>query len=280
MERISRTFILFFIFNITLTQFIDFSTNIDIRKVRDSNKFYFEDLSKKIDDFFIINSFGPNIEYLDMGGSLHLMIESVTESSNGNIVSGQLILTNKADIIMLLKGFSFPTRELQNISLNQNSFNPLSSLLEFSAYILIANELDTYDSKGGNPYYNMAQLIAISGKESDYPKGWEDRWKKCKEIQDNFFLRDIKYYFFLSYDDFYNNRTESFKNNILQLQEAIIKNDNFIGLDNNTKNFFNAYSREISKYYYSIKYKDGLKYLSSYNAENKTIYQSALDTLK
>ncbi|MAV65215.1 MAG: hypothetical protein CMG00_08510 [Candidatus Marinimicrobia bacterium] len=280
MERISRTFILFLIFNITLTQFINFSTNIDIRKVRDSNKFYFENLSEKIDDFFLINSFGPNIEYLDIEGNLHLMIESVAESNNGNIVSGQLILTNKADIIMLLKGFSFPTRELQNISLNQNSFNPLSSLLEFSAYMLIANELDTYDSKGGNPYYNMAQLIAISGKESDYPKGWEDRWKKCKEIQDNFFLRDIKYYFFLSYDDFYNNQTESFKNNVFQLQEAIIKNDNFIGLDNNTKNFFNAYSREISKYYYSIKYKDGLKYLSSYNAENKTIYQSALDTLK
>ena len=281
MKRYSTTIILLFLcFNLINAQFINFNTNIDSRQIRESDQFYFENLKDNINEFFIVNSFGTDIDYLEIDASLHLIIESIIESDNQKLLNGQLIITNKSDIIMILKNFSFPIRELKNISYNQNFFSPFSSLLEFSAYILIANELDTYESKGGNAYYNMAQLLAVSGKESNYSKGWTERWKKCKQIQDNFFLRDMKYYFFLIYDNLYNNRIDSLDNYTELLHQSIISNDNFIGIDNNTKNFFNAYSKDLSKYYSEINFKEGLKYLTSYDIDNKLIYQNALDSLK
>ena len=160
-----------------------------------------------------------------------------------------------------------------------NSFNPLSSLFEFSAYLLIANELDTYQSKGGNEYYNMAQSLANKGKESDFSRGWNDRWKKCKIIKENTFLRDIKYYFFLAYENIQDTDTGALKINLYHMHEQIQLNNDFIGIDTNTLNFFKAYHDKIIDYYKRIYFIEGLEYLMSYDIDNKSSNQEAIDLL-
>ena len=181
-------------------QFNTFSTSIDLRQIKENDRFYFDNAIEDVDNFFRINSLGTDIDYLEMEGNLYIIVESIVETNNQKVVNANAILTNRSDIIMPLKSFSFPIFELKNISYNQNTFNPLSSFLEFAGYILIANELDTYDLKGGNLYYNMAREIASTGKDSNYQSGWNDRWKKSKEIQENIFLRSIKYHFFYAWD--------------------------------------------------------------------------------
>ena len=177
---------------------------------------------------------------------------------------------------MPLKSFSFPIFELKNISYNPNTFNPLNSLLEFSSYIIIANELDTYELNGGNMYYNMAREIASIGKESNYNNGWSERWKKSKEIQENSFLRSIKYHFFYAWDSLLNKKKDEFINHIYLMHEAIELNNDFIGIDNHSKNFFKAYCKDISNFYFQIEFEDGLRYLINYDTENKDIYKEML----
>ena len=271
---------LILITNLAISQFVDIETNIDLRQIRENDRFYFDDIVSKIDDFFILNNFGADIEYLELGANLHLIIETLIEHNNQQIINGQIIITNRADIMMPLKSFSFPISELNNISYNPHAFTPLSSLLEFIANLLIANELDTYDSKGGNEYYNIALSISQLGKDDDYSKGWNERWKKCKGLQENFFLRDIKYYYFLAYEDWHNKDFENLKTNIDFLHTAIKANNSFIGIDNNTINFFKAYSGEIVTYYSKINFTVGLEFLSQYDTNNKSIYLNALKSLK
>jgi len=261
-------------------QFIDFESNVDLRQIRENERFYFDNTIDDINNYFNMNIFGSDISDLNIKGTLHIIFESIIELDNQKVINGNAILTNRNDIIMILKSFSFPIIELKNISYNPNNFNSFSSILEFGAYILIANELDTYERNGGNKYYNMARVLASDGKESDYLNGWNERWKKCKEIQENIFLRDIKYYFFYAYEDLLNQNEKDFKEHIYLFHESLQSNNDFIGIDNNTKNFLKAYSNNIADYYSKIDFKEGLQYLINYDIDNKQIYQKAIDSIK
>tara|TARA_B100000427_G_C15494880_1_gene589357 strand:+ start:84 stop:920 length:837 start_codon:yes stop_codon:yes gene_type:complete len=263
-----------------VAQFNTFSCFKDLRHIKESDRFYFDDIEEDINNFFTLNQLSGNIDYLDIDGSLHLIIESIVEANNQKIVNANAIVTNKNDIIMTLKSFSFPIFELKNISYNPNTFNPLSSLLEFSGYILIANELDTYDLNGGNVYYNMAREVASIGKDSNYQSGWNERWKKSKELQENIFLRNVKYHFFYAWDNLMSKKKEEFKNHIYLMHEEIESNNDFIGMDNNTKNFLKAYSKNIAEYYFQLEFRQGLAYLINYDTENKDIYEDYIKMLK
>ena len=265
--------------NTLIGQFLNFESNIDLRQIRESNRLYFQNTSSDINNFFDINIFGTDIDDLNIEASLHLIIESIMEVDNQKIVNAQAVITNRNDIIMTLKPFSFPITQLKDISYNPNNFDNLSSLLEFGAYILIGNELDSYELNGGNLYYNMATDIASNGKESTYSKGWNERWKKSKEIQENTYLREIKYYFFYALEDLLNEDEDAFKEHIYLMHESIELNNEYIGIDNHTKNFFRAYSKSISKYYYNIEFKTGLEFLSGYDIDNKKIYEQQIKSL-
>ena len=261
-------------------QFSTFSSSIDLRQIKENERFYFDNIIEDIDNFFTISQLGTDIDYLEIEGSLYIIVESIIETNNQKVINANAIITNRSDIIMPLKSFSFPVFELKNISYNQNTFNPLSSFLEFAGYILIANELDTYDLKGGNLYYNMAREIASTGKNSSYQSGWNDRWKKSKEIQENIFLRNVKYHFFYAWDHLINKKNKEFEKHIYLMHEAIESNNDFIGIDNNTKNFLKAYSKKIAEHYFSLKFKEGLAYLINYDTDNKDIYEDYIKMIK
>ena len=267
------------IINFGIAQFESIGTHVDLRQIRENDRFYFDNLNSEIYDFFILNTFGTDIEYLNLNSNIHIIIESIIDKNGQKIVNGQTIITNRSDIMLPLKSFSFPIAELKNISHNPNSFNPLSSLLEFIAHILIANEIDTYESKGGNEHYNIALSLSQIGKESDYSKGWNERWQKCKQLQENFFLRDMKYYYFLAYEDFYNQDIENLKLNIDLFHNAVKLNSNFIGTDNNTLNFFKAFAKVIVEYYSTIDFEEGLIFLSEYDIDNKSLYIESIKSL-
>ena len=226
-----------------------------------------------------MNDFGVDLDYLELNSNIHIIIESIIDKNGQKIINGQIIITNRSDIMMPLKSFSFPISQIENISYNPNLFNPLSSLLEFSAHILIANEIDTYESKGGNEHFNIALAISQIGKESDYSKGWNDRWQKCKQIQENFFLRDMKYFYFLADESLYQQDIENLKININSFHNAVKLNSEFIGMDNNTINFFRAFAKNLVVFYSELSFKEGLIFLSEYDIDNKSLYKNALNNL-
>ena len=279
-DKITKHIItLILITNIVYGQFQNIETHIDLRQIRENDRFYFENLDNEIYNFFTLNNFGADLDYLELNSNIHNIIESIIDKNGQKIINGQIIITNRSDIMMPLKSFSFPISQIENISYNPNLFNPLSSLLEFSAHILIANEIDTYESKGGNEHFNIALAISQIGKESDYSKGWNDRWQKCKQIQENFFLRDMKYFYFLADESLYQQDIESLKIYINSFHNAVNLNSEFIGMDNNTINFFRAFAKNLVVFYSELSFKEGLIFLSEYDIDNKSLYKNALNNL-
>lgn len=71
------------------------------------------------------------------------------------------------------ENFSFKFQQFQQLDFNLNTFsNNLTSVLAFYAYIVIANDYDTFSNLGGTEYFQKAQLI-VSNAQSAGETGWK-----------------------------------------------------------------------------------------------------------
>lgn len=71
------------------------------------------------------------------------------------------------------ENFVFNFQQFQQLDFNLNTFsNNLTSVLAFYAYVVIANDYDTYSNLGGTEYFQKAQLI-VSNAQSASETGWK-----------------------------------------------------------------------------------------------------------
>lgn len=71
------------------------------------------------------------------------------------------------------ENFIFKFQQFQQLEFNLNTFsNNITSVLAFYAYIIIANDYDTFSNLGGTEYFQKAQLI-VSNAQSASETGWK-----------------------------------------------------------------------------------------------------------
>ncbi len=71
------------------------------------------------------------------------------------------------------ENFVFKFQQFQQLDFNLNTYsNNLTSILAFYAYIVIANDYDTFTNLGGTEYYQKAQTI-VSNAQSSSETGWK-----------------------------------------------------------------------------------------------------------
>lgn len=71
------------------------------------------------------------------------------------------------------ENFIFKFQQFQQLEFNLNTFqNNITSVLAFYAYIILANDYDTYSNLGGTEYFQKAQLI-VSNAQSAAETGWK-----------------------------------------------------------------------------------------------------------
>lgn len=70
------------------------------------------------------------------------------------------------------KDMNFRYLEFETLVYNPNSYDSnLISLVAFYSYMIIGMDADTFSPKGGDPYFEMAQNVAILAQQSGQ-KGW------------------------------------------------------------------------------------------------------------
>lgn len=71
------------------------------------------------------------------------------------------------------ENFVFKFQQFQQLEFNLNTYsNNLTSVLAYYAYIIIANDYDTFSNLGGTEYYQKAQTI-VSNAQSSSETGWK-----------------------------------------------------------------------------------------------------------
>ena len=269
--------ILFVIIGISKAQFLEAEISLDLRNVNKTYHFLLENLREEIRSYYEKTIFSEDDLDLGITIKMHIVVQSIHRTNNIETINAQFFISNNLDLNQYSKSSTFPYHKGQSIT-HTSDFDPLSSLLDYFAFIFLANEIDMYNPLGGATFYNLAEKIAIRGKESNYSNGWNDRWKKCKRIIENSHLRNFRFHWYeLRYSmttplislDEKRRLASELENNIYYLKE-------FFPNDRNAFLFLDIYCEEIGKILGELKMFDALIMLSSYDVDNKSIYNKYL----
>ena len=269
--------ILFVIIGFSNAQFAETEVTLDLRNVSKNYYFLLENLKEEIGSYFTGTIFSEEDVDLDIELKIHIVVESINRINNIETINAQFFTSNNIDLNQYSKSCTFPYYKGQSISF-LSEFDPLSSLLDYFAYMFIANEIDKYYPLGGTTFFNLAEKLSIKGKDSNYSNGWDDRWKKCKKIIENNHLINLRFHFYeLQYLlELPDSSLEQKKNLALELENDIYYLKEFFPNDRNAFLFLDIFSNQMGKILGELKMYESLIMLSSYDTDNKLIYNSYL----
>ena len=144
--------------------------------------------------------------------------------------------------------------------------------------MFIAAELDTWEYMGGVSFYARAIEKADIGKDSNWSRGWEDRWKKSRKVKNNQYLRSMRFNYFKALDalgaedvdiTIVNTAMNTFYEEMLIL-------DKKLGSNKETLHFLKAYHESIAELMAMFNLRDALELLLIYDHDNKKVYESYL----
>ena len=271
--------ILLIILGLCNAQFSEPKVTLDMRSIKKNNHFIISDFKDEISRYIETTIFSQNDMDLDIPLNIHIVIESISEKGAFKTLHAQFFI-NSWDLKFFSRSATIPYYRGKSLTLTSN-FEPTSSIFSYFAYIFLANELDGWSSLGGNEFFNEAEKIALNGKESDYPNGWENRLKKCKKLMENEYLRKFRYHWYELKEALLNRQEDSEDDNIIYINKLLIELEDdiyylqeFYPNDRNAFLFLNIYADEIAELLSEMKRYDALILLSNYDADNSSIYNS------
>jgi len=223
-----------------------------------------------------------NIFFIANSGETRYSAQVVVNSQRPIYESAKsTLMTNILD-----KEWNFEYEKNQTLRFNLVNFDPLTSFLDYYAYLIIGFDMDSYNPLGGDEYFSKAYDLTLLGANSKYSKGWTlesasyNKRKLLDEIQDaqyNQFRRD--------YFDYHYNGLDILKEDPRAAQKNIAKlvNNLYKVVDKIARNsvllkvFFDAKASEIAT---SLKGYDEsvFKKLMKINPENLTKYEAAMES--
>ena len=102
--------------------------------------------------------------------------DEVTYTAQLVVTSQRIIensLLNSLMMTILDNSWQFKYQKNQSMYFNQTDFDPLTSLLDYYAYLIIGFDGDSYYSLGGTDYFQKALDICARGGSNQFSKGWQ-----------------------------------------------------------------------------------------------------------
>ena len=269
--------LLFAISGIAKGQFIGVDVNVDLRRLSEGDRQLFHTIAEDIEEYFLNTQFAQEAADLEIQIEFRLILESVSYGGSQTIVNAQAICTNISDQYFYAKGVQFPYAKGKKV-MHTSSFDPLTTFLDYYAFMFIATELDTWSYMGGTAFYNKAIEISDMGKSSEWSDGWSDRWKKVRNIKKNQYLRGMRFNFFMAMDAL---RAEEVNVDIIKqsmnaFYEDIKLLDRKLGSNKEALKFLDAYHKEIAELVSVLNMRGCLELLVLYDHDNKKLYESYL----
>ncbi len=167
-----------FAFSQELNCTVDYASQI----AGSANKQVFDQLKKTIFDF-MNNSKWTNDNYLPIERIECSIFINILTSLGGDEYTASIQVESRRPVFKssfnaplfnyIDNDFQFKFAQFTNLEFNLNAFqNNLTSVLMYYAYVVIAEDYDSYAPLGGTPYWQKAQLI-VQNAQSASEKGWK-----------------------------------------------------------------------------------------------------------
>lgn len=165
---------------------------------------------------------------------------------------------------------------------NEQTFEPLTGIIDFYMNMILGNEMDKYNSFAGDPYYKRALNIASLGKftRTEYILGWTEREELIKRVFREPFktFREMKDYYFYGLYVKEESLNEARKNirTALDLLKKVIHNKEAKEISE-AKQFLDAHYSEILDLFKDDAHKkEVFTLLMELDPERKELYQEQL----
>ncbi len=257
-------------------QFGTVDVSFDDRLLRDGDRQQLLPLKDEIKRFFQNTEWDD--EYSDLEIPLHIQIifEGTSSKGSAQLYLSQALFSNGIDQRYFDKSFQFTYNESGSLYYDAVLFDPLSSFLAFYANIILAGEIDTYELKGGNKFYEIARAIALRGAASDYPRGWTKRIRTEDLLSSNHGLRKIRLATYYGIELFeygeFESATKQFHNMIAGLDEV----HNQTPREHYTMLFINGHTEKLTEILSILRLDSILNDLIELDPDNKKIYERGL----
>ena len=140
-----------------------------------------EDLTDELEQYFrdfewIEDYNGPMIPFRF---KMYLVDESTGFEDR---YGARIHVSNDYDVQFLDKDCHFAYQSEEPLEHDAIIYHPLAGLLDFYAYLIIADAMDKGATLGGDLYYKMAQEIVQEALFSEYYRGWNRRSEELETI--------------------------------------------------------------------------------------------------
>ena len=287
MMNINKLIPLFFI-SFIFSQFVNIQVSVEYNEL-DSDyhlkKYIVEDLESDIKDYFLLNKFCYEYDFIQLELKLHLIIESIstikTSSGTINSVKSHILITNNTDQYYFIKGVNFEYNKNKALIFNPYKFDGIETILNYYAFLFIGYELDTWGNNLGTTYLNKALEIS---SEANQNANWKLRSNEIKSIIGNTELRKARFLYFSYYDMMrsknLNINSKEFKEStravISELYNELFKVYTKRGYDKNTIKFIESISDKLPEIFYSYNMIEAIEFLILFNPNNENKYSSYL----
>ncbi len=218
----------------------------DVREYLNSNRFTDQDYQDKIKCSF-------NIFFVSSSGE--------TKYSAQVVITSQRPIYNSQKNSLMFRvqdsKWDFNYEKGQTLYFNQTDFDPLTSFLDYYAYVIIGVDADSYQKLGGTDYFNKALDITVLGGNSSYKKGWVldgsnyNRRALVLNLTDasyQKFREDFFDYHYNGIDIYAENKTVAQRNIVKLISDLAAVRDKLDARSVLLKVFFDAKNKEIVDY--------------------------------
>ncbi len=178
MKYLMAAFLLFS--SVVFAQELNCTVTVNMDNITPSSRHLLDGFSQAVSDYLNKNHFTSDNW---VGGRINcgMSIFFLSATSDGNF-SAQVVVTSQRPVYQSNKNclmlsindnmWSFTYQQGQAFILNQSTFDPLTSFLDYYAYIIIGYNEDSWEEFGGTPYFNKALNIDNLALTSSFSKGW------------------------------------------------------------------------------------------------------------
>ncbi|MBS1271330.1 MAG: hypothetical protein MAGBODY4_00459 [Candidatus Marinimicrobia bacterium] len=205
---------------------------------------------------------------------MRIHIQQASETNSNIIFNAQILVTNGTDQRYFDTSWEFPYNS--GLVFRHNVYNPLTGVIDFYCYIVLAGEVDTYGKLAGTPYYNAANEIANQARGSSYNTGWRNRIQRLDDLQNHRDLRLLKYTFFDAYWDYQESNIKDAKIGFKDAMDLLKKILNHNREDKYTKIFLDGQAKNFAWLAAKLKDAKALQALANLDPDNEETYQSYL----
>ncbi len=173
--------LLFGFTSLLFSQELNCDVTVNTESIPQESRDLLSNFSSSIESYINQTRFtDQNWEYPKINCALSIFVTSASDETH---YQAQVVVTSQREILKSDKhslmlsindnSWSYEYVNGQPLYSRQSVFEPITSLLNYYAYIIIGFDADSWDELGGTPYFTKAYDIVNLGANSNFKTGWE-----------------------------------------------------------------------------------------------------------